>query len=85
MIIEKFDDPALLAACDVYASLDGIAFTLVGTAPEPCTDTNPFKIHVVPQLAGTEIQLKFAPMGTQRFARTHGCVIREKELWIAAL
>jgi hypothetical protein len=82
--IDKIDDPILLGACDVYASLDGAAWTYVGTAYEPCTETWPFKLPIDPGLIGTGLRLKFAPMGTKQFGRDHSCLIRGTVLRIAA-
>ena len=74
--IEEFDDPALLDACDFYASLDNVSYAHIGTALEPCTRRLPFKIPYVTEMSGTKIYLRFKPFRTNHFAHTHEFVLR---------
>ncbi len=55
----SFDDPALRSACDVYLSLDGSVYDMVGIALEPCTIRLPFKLPFDEELKGTTAYLKF--------------------------
>jgi len=85
VVIEKFDDPALSEACDVYASLDNRAFTFVGTTYESCTELNPFKLPCDPGLINTTIYLKFCRHGKRLGAeKAHECQVREEWLAIAS-
>lgn len=79
--IIAFDDQALRTQCDVYCSLDGVAYCIAGTALEPCTRDLPFQLPVDDSLRGTVLYFKFCRIDLYgnrvplRLAKKHRCTV----------